>query len=208
MTVPIDISRSIAPDAAVYPGDDPLGVSALCSIGPDAPCNVTALHGWTTHFLTHVDPPRHFVANGDTLEDIVLARFMGDAIVVEVDGPEVSREDVPESVDGINVLFKTANSHLDPTVFHEDHVYISLEAVEALIEGRPNLVGIDYLSVDRFGDEDYPAHKGLLGAGILLLEGLDLADCRPGRYTLAAFPLKISQGDGSPVRAVLLDRTN
>lgn len=67
-----------------------------------------------------------------------------------------------------------------------------------------NLVGIDYLSIDRYGDEDYPAHRALLEANVLILEGADLADVAPGPYTLVALPLKIAGADGSPVRAILL----
>jgi arylformamidase len=201
-----DISRAIVPSAAVYPGDDALAVEEVCSIGPDAPCNITALGNWTTHFLTHVDPPRHFVAGGATLDDIPLDRFVGRAIVVEVAGDVVGPEDVPTEIRGASVLFKTRNSDLDPSVFDENHVYLSAAAVDRLVAGGANLVGIDYLSVDRYGDEDYPAHRGLLGAEVLILEGTSLASVSAGEYELIALPLKIAEGDGSPVRAVLIDR--
>ena len=65
------------------------------------------------------------------------------------------------------------------------------------------MVGLDYLSVDRFGDDAYPAHRALLGGGVLILEGIDLSGVEEGAYMLYALPLKIEAGDGSPVRAVL-----
>ena len=199
----IDISRVISPEAAVYPGDDPLETSSVCEVGEESPCKITALGNWTTHFLTHVDAPCHFIEGAASLDDLDLNSFVGPAVVVEASGSEIGESDVPRDLEGRAVLFKTSNSGLSTDIFHEDHVFVSEAAVSALVAAKPVLVGIDYLSVDRFGDEDYPAHRGLLREGILILEGLDLSDVAPGAYNLAALPLKISQADGSPVRAVL-----
>jgi arylformamidase len=203
----IDISRPIASGGLVYPGDPPLAVERLCTVGKDSPCTITSLGGWTTHFLTHVDAPLHFVAGGATLDETPLDRFLGDALVIEVEGDAVLPGHLPphEDLRGVAVLFKTRNSQaFDPDVFHEDHVYVSAGAATAAVERRVNLVGIDYLSVDRHGDETYPAHHTLLGNGVLILEGIDLAGVAPGRYTLVALPLRIAGADGSPVRAALI----
>lgn len=203
----IDISRTIHDGAVVYPGDDPLRMERGWTIGPDCPFNMTRL-GWTTHFLTHLDPPLHFFAEGASVEQIPLERFLGAALVVEVKGERVEAGDLPagEPLQGVSLLFKTRHSAaFDPHRYDEGHVYVSEEAARAMVAQGVNLVGIDYLSVDRFGDEAFPAHRTLLGGGVLVLEGLDLAAARPGRYTLAALPLKIAGGDGSPVRAVLIE---
>jgi arylformamidase len=205
MTVlPRDISRTISPDSVVWAGSKPLGLTPICSIGPGSAFSVTKLD-WTTHFLTHVDPPCHVIAGGVTLDQIPVSRFMGDALVVEARGDVVEPRDVPPFAPGMNVLFKTRNSDrstLEP--FDPDYVYIRAAAAEILAVGRANLVGIDYLSVDKFGDETYPSHYALLGNNVLILEGLDLSGVAPGRHHLIALPLRISAGDGSPVRAVLL----
>jgi arylformamidase len=203
----VDISRTIHTNALVYPGDTPLELSRLCTVGPESPCTITQLGGWTTHFLTHVDVPLHFVAGGASLDETPLDRFAGDAIVVEVDGDAVLASHVPagEALDGVGLLFKTRNSdRFDQGAFDEHHVYVSEGAAKAAVERGVNLIGIDYLSVDRYGDETYPAHRSLLGSGVLILEGIDLSHVAPGRYVLFALPLKIAAGDGSPVRAVLL----
>ncbi|MGH2732237.1 MAG: cyclase family protein [Actinomycetota bacterium] len=202
-----DISRTIGPDAVTYPEDPPPGTEALCVIGDDAPCNITRLTGWTTHFLTHVDAPLHFIQGGPSLDDIDPARFISQALVLENSADAIGPSDVPPRVEieGKSVLFKTRNS-TDPAPggFDEKHVYLSAEAAAELAAGRANLVAIDYLSVDRYGDDNYPAHRTLLEANVLILEGIDLADVPPGRYMLVALPLKIAGADGSPVRAVLL----
>jgi arylformamidase len=201
----IDISLPIRPGAVVYPGDPPLAMGPIATIGSDG-YRLTQL-GWTTHFLTHFDPPAHFLANGATIDEIPLARFHCPAVVVPVEGPSIEPEHVPEDVAGKAVLFRTTNSaRLDATEFLEDHVYVSGAAAQALADRRANLVGIDYLDVDRFGDEDFPAHRILLANDVLILEGLDLRAVEPGEGTLIAFPLRIAAGDGSPTRAVFIPR--
>ena len=202
-----DISRTISSDAPTYPGDPPLGTEPLCTIGEDAPCNITRLTGWTTHVLTHVDAPLHFIKDGASLDEIDLTRFVRAALVVEVSGDAIGPADLPPSaeIEGKSILFKTRNSN-EPTPgrFNEEHVWLRSEAAAELVASGANLVGIDYLSIDRYGDEDYPAHRVLLEANVLILEGVDLAGVVPGGYTLVALPLKIAGADGSPVRAVLL----
>ncbi|HMC79597.1 MAG TPA: cyclase family protein, partial [Acidimicrobiia bacterium] len=51
---------------------------------------------------------------------------------------------------------------------------------------------------------DYPVHRILLGAGVVIVEGLDLSAAAAGRYQLLCLPLRISGGDGAPARAVLI----
>lgn len=199
----IDISRTISGDALVYPGDAPLRIEQLRTIGPDSPYGLLEIH-CTTHFLTHLDAPLHFFAEGESVEELAPDRFIGDALVIEVEGDAVRESDVPENAAGLNLLFKTRNSiHWDPHAYDTGHVYIDGAAAEAMAARGANLVGLDYLSVDRFGDDAFPAHRALLGAGVLILEGLDLSGVEAGHYTLYALPLKIANGDGSPVRAVL-----
>lgn len=202
---PIDISRSIEAGALTYPGDPPLSVRRICQIGQGSPYNILEL-GITTHTLTHIDAPLHFFPEGNSIEEIPTERFMGDALVVEVEGPVIRPEDLPPGdLARVNLLFKTRNSGLwDSRVYREDYVYLSAEGADAAAARGVNLVGIDYLSIDRHGDESYPAHRILLEKDILILEGIDLAGVEPGKYTLVALPLRIAMGDGSPVRAVLI----
>ncbi|HEY9760606.1 MAG TPA: cyclase family protein [Oculatellaceae cyanobacterium] len=202
----IDISRRITADALVYPGDPPLEMKSLCEIDETSPCKVTKL-GWSTHFLTHIDFPSHFFKNGATLENIPLDRFISDATVIEVAGDIVMENHIPSESEcrGKSLLFKTRNSNTANKIdFDGNHVYMSPQAAGLARDRGVNLVGIDYISIDRCGDESYPVHYILLGADIPILEGLDLSNAPPGNYTLSALPLKIADGDGSPVRAVLI----
>jgi arylformamidase len=201
----IDISRAISARTLVYPGDRPVGMEAETMPGPTEPIRLTRL-AWTTHVATHMDAPAHFFEGQATLDALPLGRFACEAIVVEAQGDAIGPDRVPPetATRGRAVLFRTRHSaRFDSTQFDDHHAYITGEAARLLAARGATLVGLDYLSVDRHGDETYPAHVALLGAGILILETLDLSAAPPGRYRLFAFPLKIENADGSPVRAVL-----
>lgn len=199
----LDISRTIAAGALVYPGDPPPRFTRLCTIGANSPINLLRFD-FTAHVLTHLDAPLHFFPEGASIADLPPERFLSEALVVAVDGTAVEPHHVPENAHGLSLLFRTRHSGPWPPAFDSDHVYITAEAAARMAHEGINLAGIDYLSVDRHHDEAYPAHRTLLGAGIPILEGVDLAAAPPGRYRLIALPLKIAGGDGSPVRAVLL----
>jgi arylformamidase len=208
----LDISRAISEDAPVYPGDEPLRMEPVCAIGPDSPSSITRLH-WTTHFLTHLDPPSHFFKEGLALDQFPLERFINEALVIEIPGGRVEPADLPsaDAMRGRSLLFKTLRAEPEPAAepqaqpFDEHHPSLTPDAARRIAEAGANLVGIDTPSVDRHGDGAFPVHRTLLGAGVMILEGLDLAAAAPGRYQLIALPLKIVRGDGSPVRAVLLE---
>ena len=106
---------------------------------------------------------------------------------------------------GDRILFKTDNSskynHLP--FFIKDFVYVSKEAASALVAARVQTVGIDYLSVGGFNRDMAETHQILLGAGIWIVEGLDLSRVEPGRYELACLPLRLRGADGAPARAAL-----
>lgn len=206
MAAIIDISRTIAPGAVVFPGDEAPGRHPLYAIADGAPFNLTALTGFSTHLLTHVDVPAHFLAAGATLDAVPLERFVGRCVVVEVTGACVEAADMTRSGvgRGDTILFKTANSALPTTApFRDDHVYISVAAARMAADIGVNMVGFDYIDIERHGDDGFPVHHALLGAGVLILEGLDLSAVCAGTYGFSALPLKIADADGAPVRAVL-----
>jgi len=181
-------------------------MSRVFEIGPDSVAQVTKLD-WVSHFMTHVDAPAHFIKGGPTVDSLCLDRWSGDAIVVEVVGDVIELDHIPEACEGLCVLFKTRNWELWLSqTFQENYVYISEKAAQALVSRGAKLVGVDYLSVDKFGSTDFPSHYALLGNGVTILEGIDLRNIEPGEYELVAFPLKIVDCDGSPVRAALRKR--
>jgi len=172
--------------------------------------NVSAFDG-SVHLGTHVDAPLHFVDGGASVADLELDRFMGAARVVEliVEG-QITAEKLSQCVPDpwpSRLLLKTRNSSLggalDAEEFDRDYCAVTSGAAELMVERGVQLVGIDAYSVAPF-DDLRSTHEVLLGAGIPVLEGLDLRLVTPGDYTLIALPLRLAGFEGSPLRAVLV----
>lgn len=89
--------------------------------------------------------------------------------------------------------------------FPDDYVAITPDGARWIAERGLRLVGVDFLSVERDGPPDFPVHRTLLGAGVIVVEGLDLSKVEPGPYTLVCAPLKVIGGDGAPARAFLIE---
>jgi arylformamidase len=207
-----DISVPIAPgETPVYPGDPGIEVSSWAAISRGDAANVTALC-FGAHTGTHVDAPAHFIEGAPEVVSLPLEALTGEAVVVEVpDGVTAIEESHVEGIDGENVervLFKTRNSSFWANArgqFREDFTYIAPGAARALVSRGVRLVGIDYLSVEKFASKDFETHLTLLSKGVVILEGLDLSAVEAGRYELLCLPLKVASGsgDGAPARAVL-----
>jgi len=153
----------------------------------------------------------HFVPGGWTMEALDLGRSVGPCRVVDLTGVEghVSRTDLEaaEVAGQARLLLKTRNSEqglMWREEFAEDYVAISKEAAGYLVEIGVETVGVDYLSVEPFEDEEFHTHHTLLGADVLILEGLVLTDVEPGEYFLSCLPLKLAGSDGSSARAILI----
>jgi arylformamidase len=103
------------------------------------------------------------------------------------------------------LLFKTRNSRFwsEANEFREDFVYLETGGARLLVELGVRLVGIDYLSIEKFNFDEPTTHWTLLGAGVVIVEGLDLSGIEPGDYELICLPLKIKDGDGGPARVAL-----
>ena len=207
-----DISVPVAPgETPVYPGDPGIEVGSWSAISRGDPANVTLLR-FGAHTGTHVDAPAHFLEGAAGVASLPLEALWGEALVVEVpaDAPAVGVGHVSRGALGgaARVLFKTRNSAFweDPRGrFREDFAYIEPAAARALVAAGVRLVGFDYLSVEKFGSEDFPTHTALLSGGVVIVEGLDLRAVAPGTYELACLPLKVAagSGDGAPARALL-----
>ncbi|HVO13068.1 MAG TPA: cyclase family protein [Vicinamibacteria bacterium] len=203
-----DVTVPLTPGLACYPGDPPFGVESVQRLG-ESPYALSRLL-LSTHTGTHVDAPAHFVPGGATVDQLPLEILMGKARVVEVLARErIQREDL-ESLDlrdDLRVLLKTRMSgQMHRSAYQQDHLYLSHDAAVYLVQAGLKLVGFDYLSIDRFGSTEFPAHHALLGRGVIVVEGLDLSEVEPGEYEMACLPLRIGSGDGAPARVVLRDR--
>lgn len=201
----IDISRSISPATAVWPGDQEVEWTWTARLGrDDASVNLGSIQ-LSTHVGSHVDAPYHVTEEGKTTDELPLSVFVGPARVVEVGEVSSIR---PEHVDGLaaeRVLFKTEASRLSDAEWPDTVASFETETIRRLAADGTVLVGTDAPSVDPLNSTSLPAHHALIEAGIVNLEGLCLEHVSPGQYHLMAFPLKISRSDAAPIRAVLRD---
>lgn len=153
-----------------------------------------------THSGTHFDAPYHMIPSGKKADEIPLDNFFGKATVIEVKGDSIEPEDIPEDPTEI-LLFKTKNSTMYDK-FHTDFTYLSLDAAKKITSKKVKLVGIDYLSIEKFGSPEPVVHKTLMKKEIIILEGLIFSNVAPGIYDFICLPLNMSE-DGAPCRAIL-----
>jgi arylformamidase len=156
-----------------------------------------------------VDAPSHFLVNGATVEQLSLEVLIGTAVVAYL--PKVSAiaasdlEDLalPSGIE--RLLLRTRNSELweaGVAEFRKDYVALTLDAAQWVVDQNISLIGVDYLSVQRYGDSAL-THQVLLESGVVILEGLNLADIKPGGYELICLPIRLVGAEGAPARAVL-----
>jgi len=203
----IDISVPISENLPTWPGDPAVSRVAVTDMSNGDRSNVSGL-SLTSHTGTHIDAPRHFIEDGVPVDKLPMDSMVGTCQVIDVDKivGEITADDLAPCLPltAQRVLFRTRNSHMwNDTAFFSDYISLGLDAAHLLIKSGVKLVGIDYLSIEAFKNDEHPVHKALLGAGIVILEGLDLGRVEPGTYRLVALPLLIEDGDGAPTRAVL-----
>ena len=205
-----DVTVPIANTMPVWPGDPPVQLLPKSHESRDK-SHIVSLTAITmgSHTGTHIDAPFHMIKGGKHLNEFPLDVFVGKVIVCEIPGARsIGRAHLePMNWSGVErVLFKTENSrHWQDGKFFEEFVYLEPGAAEFLAGRGMRLVGIDYLSIDKFKSEGHPTHFALLTRSILILEGLNLSAVAPGEYTLYALPLNLQDADGAPARVILVN---
>jgi arylformamidase len=165
------------------------------------------------HTGTHIDAPVHFLEEGGGIDALAPEALVGPAVVAGLEGVQgtIGPGDLEAAISGETerLLLKTRNSGWSAadTSFREDFVALDPSAAEWCLAHGVRLVGIDYLSIEPFGSgrRGHPVHRLLLGAGVVIVEGLDLAGVEPGSYVVAALPLVVPGSDGAPARVVLVE---
>jgi arylformamidase len=193
----------------IWPGDPELSMQLASSIAKGGVANVTRLE-MGAHTGTHMDAPFHFDANGAGVDQLPLEILIGPCRVFDLSEltGQITRAAL-EKCDFTGVtraLLKTRNSRhwaKDDRKFDKKFVAVAADAAKYLVERGAKLVGVDYLSVEAFGGTEHPVHDTLLGAGVVIIETLNLSDVSAGDYELIALPVKLKGADGAPARAVL-----
>ncbi len=204
-----DVTVPIGENTPVYEGDPDVEIAIASAIARGDAANVSRLC-CGVHTATHVDAPVHFIEGARRVSELELEKLVGKCRVVELDRSvmAITAEHI-ENLDGAErVLFKTRNSDFWNDFaqgFRKDFTYIAPDAAKALVDLKIKLVGIDYLSVEKFSAETFDTHIILLEKEVVIIEGLDLREVPAGDYELICLPLKIvgGTGDGAPARTLL-----
>ena len=204
-----DVTVAISEHVPIYEGDPRVEIEGVKSIRNGDSANVSNLC-LGAHTGTHIDAPNHFIDGTRRVEDLDLGKLVGKCRVVEIDESVVAIEPVhlPDLSGVERIVFKTRNSSFWSTPedgFRTDFTYIAPAAARMIADAGIKLVGIDYLSVEKFGSSDFATHITLLEKEVVILEGLDLREVPSGDYELICLPLKYvgGTGDGSPARTIL-----
>lgn len=207
-----DVTVPISETTPVQPGESRIKIDKVSQIALGDRDNTSRMH-LGTHTGTHVDAPFHAIQQGLTVDKLPLDLLMGPAFIAEVEEVQGSAVDVFDLArlhfpkETTRLLIKTRNSRLWEngfTEFERDYVYLAPQTAQWLVRRGIRLLGWDYLSIDAFGVKDHRAHQTLLGAGVTVVEGLDLSRVPPGPCHLVCMPLKLKDGDGAPARVLVI----
>ena len=192
-----DISQEVF-GCVVFPGDPKPEYEKLAQMAEGSPYNLTAI-SMCAHNGTHVDAPSHFVADGKNIDEVSLENFVGPAYVAEHEG-ELTGDDAIAVLERARAM----DSKAVRRILIKGKVVVSEEAAAVFAEAGILLYGNESQTV---GPEDAPmaVHRKMLGAEIVLLEGIRLADVPEGVYFLNAAPINLGGAEGAPCRAILIE---
>ncbi len=194
----IDLSQPITEETPVYPGDPRVKIEAAGMLEKDGFCDHVITLG--THVGTHIDAPMHMIADGKTVEEVPVERFISRGVCIDVrDGFDaLQTADIREG--DIVLLYFGFGEKYHADAYFRDYPVLTAEVTEYLVAKKVNMVGSDTCSPD--GLEDYPCHRQLLGADILIIENLTNLDQLVDReFTVYALPLPL-QVDAAPARVL------
>ncbi len=205
-----DVTYPINEKMVRWPGQPPTTLERVSSIAEGDAANVSVLR-MSLHTGTHMDAPLHFLADGADITTVPFGVMVGSVRVARIEAESLSKAQIETYearagafVKGEKVFFRTENSSRPwlEEPFRKDYVAVEAEAARYLADKGILVVGVDYLSVAPFGN---PAetHRILLGAGVWIIEGLDLREVDEGRFEMLALPLKIKGSDAAPLRVLL-----
>ena len=207
----IDVTVPLKEGMAIWPGDVTIKIERRRSMDRGDAANNSAI-SLGVHTGTHMDAPKHFIKDGKSIDKLPLETSVGPARVIEIkDKISIKPEELKQHniKKGERILFKTVNSPRcwQTDAFVNDFVFVTRDAAQFLVDAGVILVGVDYLSVGSPLDPEKAmrpdTHQILLGAGLYLIEGLNLTAVKAGDYNLICLPLKLMDAEGSPVRAIL-----
>lgn len=199
-----DISPPVAPDAPIFPGDEPYALRWTARLGPDCPVNLSAMT-LSPHVGAHADAPLHYADDGADAASLALDPYLGPCRVIHAIGcgPFIRPEHLAHAMADLppRVLVRTLERA--DTAWNPQFSAYAPETIDWLAARGVRLIGIDTPSVDPADSQALASHQGLRRHDLRVLENLVLDAVPAGDYELIALPLKLVGACASPVRAVL-----
>ena len=191
-----DVTKDLSESSDLYPGDPPTVFHRISDIELHDSFTLTSF-SMGAHAGTHIDAPSHLIRGGITIDEIPLSTLIGPVLVLSVTNTVDIQSLMPLNDYNIpRVLLKT----------QEADGHLTAEVAEWVTKQGVKLIGVDAVSVDPPGEKSLIAHHILLGAGVIIVEGLDLTKIHSGLYNLFCLPLKLKGLEGAPARVVLTDK--
>jgi arylformamidase len=203
----IDITVPITRGLPTWPGSTGFSIERTRSFERGDGMTVSRLD-LDVHTGTHVESALHYVEGGDPVETLPLDAYIGPALAIDLRGAdaigpdELNAAGIPDRTQRLLIRTRNSGSLQPGQEFSRDFVALTLEGARWIASRELRLVGTDYLSIQRFGD-DPETHRVLMRAGIAILEGLDLSAAEPGEYRLTCLPLRVHGTEAAPARAIL-----
>jgi len=205
-----DVSATLDPATTpVYEGNAPLVFEFQLDMQKGDPLSLSKL-SLGAHSGTHIDAPQHFIRDGISIDKVPLDALIGRARVIEIpdsvqsiDAAELNRH---KWRDAERLVFRTRSAMhgwMSSPEFHHDFAFVAPDAAQLIADAGIKLVGIDYISAEKFGAPAPLTHRILLGKGIPIVEGMALESVTAGDYDLIVLPMKVAGHEGAPARAVM-----
>jgi arylformamidase len=208
----IDLTHELVDGMPIYPGDPAPSFESYATIARNG-VNLTRLI-MGSHTGTHTDAPKHFIPNGISVDQIPPSKFIGEAYVADFSQTPIGSGITPSELDSklrgtvneddIVICYTGCSERWGDESVNKNYTYLTGEAAEYLVSKKVRAVGIDFLSVEKFGATEPIAHKTLLGHGIYIIESLSssVKQFLGKRILLICLPIKLGGGDGSPSRVL------
>lgn len=192
-----DISQEVY-NCVTFPGDPVPEKEVMTNMANGDLYNLSKI-SMCVHNGTHVDAPFHFIEDGNKIDEVALEKFVGPAFVITFDG-EIMEDDAKSIVEDC----MAEDSEAAKRLLFKGATVVTAEAARVFADNGLFLVGNESQTV---GPEDAPreVHLILLGAEVVLLEGIRLSGIQDGVYLLNAAPINLGGSDGAPCRALLLE---
>lgn len=172
----------------------------------------------SAHLASHVDSPLHVIENSPVIGEIPLDKVIGEAVVLDFtdkdEDEEITDKDLEkyanEIKEGDIVILRTdwgAKRFRAPDFsYWNKSPVLTPEGARWLVERKPKAVAFDFFEeysarLKDFKPDDFIVHKIILGAGIIIIEGMVNLDKLPKRVKkFFACPLKVMASEAAPAR--------